>query len=123
MLFAAHGQIAQPPAQRVIDDILKACVTTSAQSFERDGHIVVQRQSRSHTSIHKAFDALISMSETVTNRSGGMSRTPPRFRRLPAFQHIISTSFRKIKTRRGSPESPRFGSTKRGGCNRGQGQG
>ena len=77
---------------------LKLCVATSAQSFECNGHIIVQRQSFVlHASIHKAFDALMSMGETKTNRSGGMSRTPPRFRRLPCFLSLFWLRFAKSK--------------------------
>src|SRR5205814_4622177 len=50
---------AQSASQRFVDEILEARIAAAPQAFKLHGHVVVNRQCRSHASNHKHFDALM----------------------------------------------------------------
>src|ERR1700722_5994805 len=57
-LRRAHSP--QAASQRLVDDVLEACLARAAQPLELNRHVLIKGQGRTHASAHIDVDALMS---------------------------------------------------------------
>jgi len=75
-----RGELLQAAAQGVVDQLPKGAPLRLLQAGESRGYVIVQGESRAHTSLHSGGDALMSTDQDATSPP---AVTPTEVRRAP----------------------------------------